>query len=86
MKRSQIVDLGDGQMNTYKEEFDRRIKDIKEHPEKHKHSFEALSQCCMVQGCFDTALMEAHSKLNMGTNGGVNCDVTSGPCSCGAFH
>ncbi|MFZ2151714.1 MAG: hypothetical protein WAV09_01245 [Minisyncoccia bacterium] len=23
---------------------------------------------------------------DFGTNGGVRCDVSSGPCSCGAFH
>ena len=23
---------------------------------------------------------------DFGTNGGVRCDVSSGPCSCGSFH
>ena len=41
----------------------------------------------MINGCLDLRLMEAHSQyVDMGTNGGVQCDVTEGPCACGAWH
>lgn len=61
-----------------------RLRHIKEHPEQHRHSFEDLTACCMVNGSFDPLLMEAHPEL--GRNGGQKCDVTSGACSCGAWH
>ena len=69
------------------DDHDVRIKDIKEHPERHQHvSFEALQRCCMIQASgiavLDLALMEAHE----GTGGSRRCDVRSGPCSCGAWH
>ena len=62
------------------------IDDIRENPEKHRHTFEELTQCCFVGGALDLALMEAHSQVDLGTNGGVRCDVTEGPCACGAWH
>jgi hypothetical protein len=63
------------------------LKDIEEHPERHRHEFGALHSCCMVGGVLDLHLMEAHSEfVNLGTNGGTRCDVTSGPCACGAWH
>lgn len=65
----------------------KRIKEIKDHPENHRHSFEGLTTCCLVEGVLDMALMEAHEEyVSLGTNGGRRCDVTSGPCSCGAWH
>ncbi|OGZ33121.1 MAG: hypothetical protein A2V69_01740 [Candidatus Portnoybacteria bacterium RBG_13_40_8] len=63
------------------------LKDIKEHPENHHHDFDGLHACCVINGALDTLLMEAHQKYaNLGTNGGQPCDVTEGPCSCGAWH
>jgi len=38
----------------------------------------------MVDGALDSQLMDAHPAL--GCNGGQKCDVTDGPCSCGAWH
>ena len=61
-----------------------KLQDIQEHSERHHHEFDGLSRCCMVDGAIDLMLMEAHPAL--GRNGGQKCDVTSGPCSCGAWH
>ena len=64
-----------------------KLKDIREHPEKHRHDFGELQSCCVIDGVLDTAVMEAHSVYaSQGTNGGRRCDVSSGPCSCGAWH
>ena len=64
------------------------IKDIREHPERHRHSFSGLQACCMqASGALDLMLMELHGRyVNLGTNGGIRCDVTDGPCACGAWH
>jgi hypothetical protein len=63
------------------------LRDLREHPERHRHDFEGLQRCCFVNGALDLSLMEAHERLvDLGTNGGRRCDVTSGPCSCGAWH
>ncbi|MDO8494925.1 MAG: hypothetical protein Q7S32_00155 [bacterium] len=63
------------------------LKDIEEHPERHRHDFNELTACCIIEGAFVMYLMEAHSKgAPLGRNGGVACDVVSGPCACGAWH
>lgn len=68
-------------------EYDDKLKDIKEHPELHRHDFPQLHACCMVGDAVDLELMEAHSRyVDLGTNGGQRCDVVSGPCGCGAWH
>lgn len=67
--------------------LDEKLKDIKEHPARHRHTFEELQRCCIHGGALDTQLMDAHeTQASTGTNGGRRCDVTSGPCSCGAWH
>lgn len=72
---------------TMKEQIDAKIADIKEHPENHKHDFNDLTACCMIDGAMVLQVMDAHSEyVNMGTNGGIRCDVTKGPCACGATH
>lgn len=63
---------------------DEKLKDVREHPERHRHEFPELQSCCMVNGAIDLMLMEEHPAL--GYNGGQKCDVTWGPCSCGAWH
>ena len=64
-----------------------KLQEIKESPSLHRHDFEGLQCCCFHKGAIDLGLMEAHEKhASLGTNGGVRCDVTSGPCSCGAWH
>lgn len=64
-----------------------KIADIKEHPENHKHNFDELTTCCLIEGALDLSVMDAHGKyVDMGTNGGVKCDTTEGPCACGAWH
>lgn len=66
---------------------DKKLAELKEHPERHRHDFEALQRCCTVDGALDLGLLEAHSAAApLGRNGGRACDVTSGPCSCGAWH
>jgi hypothetical protein len=61
-----------------------KLKDIKEHPESHRHDFDGLQRCSMINGALDMMVMEAHPAL--GYNGGQKCDVSDGPCSCGAWH
>jgi hypothetical protein len=61
-------------------------RDIKENPQKHLHNFDALQACCTINGAIDPRLMEAHTSVTRRTNGGRQCDVSSGPCSCGAWH
>ena len=64
-----------------------RVKDIKDHPEKHRHDFAGLTRCCFHDGALDLALQQAHSDhAPQGRNGGQLCDVSRGPCSCGAWH
>jgi hypothetical protein len=64
-----------------------KLKEIKEHPERHRHTFDGLQACCFHGGALDLQLMEAHeTHASLGTNGGRRCDVTRGPCSCGAWH
>jgi len=67
---------------------DQKLQDIRDHPERHRHhSFEDLHRCCFVDGAIDLSLIDAHSQfINIGENGGHRCDVTSGPCACGAWH
>ncbi len=61
-----------------------RMKDIKENPERHKHDFDGLIACCTMDGVLDTRLMDAHEGLAAGH--GSRCDVSRGPCACGAWH
>lgn len=69
------------------EKTEAKIKDIKEHPDRHRHDFQRLQACCFVNGAIDMSVMDAHEKyVDMGTNGGTRCDVSSGPCACGAWH
>lgn len=74
-------------MGKTKTEVEARIRDIRDNPRKHQHTFEGLQQCCMFGGALDTSLVQAHEEYcSLGSNAGVRCDVTSGPCSCGAWH
>lgn len=64
-----------------------KLKDIAAHPENHKHTFQALQACCLIDGVLDMRVMDAHAEhADLGTNGGRRCDVVSGPCACGAWH
>jgi len=64
--------------------FEEKLKNIREHPELHKHTFDDLITCSTINGVLDSTLLDAHPTL--GRNGGQKCDVISGPCSCGAWH
>ena len=72
---------------TYKEKVDAKVEDVRAHPERHRHDFNGLQRCCIVDGILDTRIMDAHeTHASTGSNGGRRCDVTRGPCSCGAWH
>lgn len=45
---------------------------------------ELITQCTDKDGVLD--VMAIDELPAVGTNGGKKCDVTSGPCSCGAWH
>ena len=63
------------------------LKDIQEHPENHIHNFDELTACCLVDRALNLSLMEAHSKfVDLRANPVTKCDVTEGPCACGAWH
>jgi hypothetical protein len=62
------------------------IQDIKDHPENHKHDFSGLNRCCIIDGVMDCSVMEAHQELMKGEFKTSRCDVTRGPCACGAWH
>lgn len=63
------------------------LQEIKDHPEWHRHDFNGLTACCLINGAVDVSLMEAHSQYaDIGINGGIRCDVVDGPCVCGAWH
>lgn len=59
------------------------LKDIREHPERHQHSFDKLQRCCTVGRVVDLSLMEAHEGI---VGPSRRCDVSKGPCACGAWH
>ncbi len=66
---------------------ERVLADIKAHPENHRHDFSDLHACCVIGGVLDSGLLDAHAThAPIGWNGGRACDVTSGPCACGAWH
>ena len=63
------------------------LEDIKQHPERHRHDLNGLTACYMIGGAVDISLMDVHSQyVDLGTNGGIRCDVVKGPCACGAWH
>ena len=66
--------------------YEEKLKDIKDHPYDHQHSFEALQKCCFLNGAMDLRLIDAHEDIIGRTNGGVRCDIIDGPCACGAWH
>ncbi len=63
------------------------LEDIKDHPENHIHNMDALMACSMINGAIDSGLLDAHSKyVDLGSNGGIRCDVIDGACACGSWH
>ncbi len=63
------------------------LNDIRNYPERHgRHTFEELTTCCLINGVLESSLLAAHSELHYGVNDNVSCDVTEGPCACGAWH
>jgi hypothetical protein len=60
---------------------------IHTYPGAHRHTFEELRRCSIVKGILDLKVWDAHKEAALfGTNGGINCDVSEGPCACGAWH
>ncbi len=45
---------------------------------------ELLTRCTTTKGAVDLSAIA--NMPTVGYNGGVKCDVTEGPCSCGAWH
>jgi hypothetical protein len=65
----------------------KKYNDIKQHLHDPHHDYPGLLVCCTVDGALDTLLMQAHQDYApVGRNGGVACDTTEGPCSCGSWH
>ena len=62
---------------------DEKLKEVKEHPERHRHTFEALQQCCWTGEALDLMLMQKHEGVFPGR---PNCDVSAGHCACGGHH
>ena len=63
------------------------LKDIKLHPNKHKHNVNGLIACCVVDGAIVIFLMDAHQKyVDLGVSGGIKCDVIGGLCACRGWH
>lgn len=63
-----------------------KLKNIREHPELHRHAdMNGVHSCAFIGGAISMRIVEAHEGLH-GSNGGRGCDVSSGPCSCGAWH
>lgn len=62
-----------------------RIKDIKENPGAHQHSFSELLKCCLDDNAVDLRLMDAHLGVILCRHA-EKCDVVSGPCACGGWH
>lgn len=67
---------------------DEKLRDIQEHPENHRHDWNDLQGCCLVENAFDPQLMEAHPRITIAGRpwGGRKCDVLEGPCACGGWH
>jgi len=68
--------------------YDVKLLDLMSNPASHEHeSLEELRRCCMINGAIDLSLIDKHGQyVDMGTNGGVKCDVRRGPCAYGATH
>ena len=39
-----------------------KLRDIKEHPERHKHDFAGLQRCCFVNGALDMRVMRRRAR------------------------
>ena len=64
-----------------------KFEDIVKNPEKHRHTYEELIVCSMIDKVLKLSLLVAHQKYApVGMNGGIRCDVTEGPCACGVWH
>lgn len=62
------------------------MKNVKELKSKKKKTFQELIKECMTdEGVIDMSKM-GELEGSCGRNGGRGCDVTDGPCSCGAWH
>jgi len=71
--------ISEAERETLKE----KLKDIRENPSRHRHDFEGLHACAMINGYLHLEVIEAHEGLNGPSR---RCDVSKGPCACGAWH
>lgn len=58
-----------------------RLHEVRTEPEKHRHTFQTLLDCCVIDGVALIELLDAHRNV-----AGLGHDVLSGPCRCGAWH
>lgn len=62
------------------------INKVEEIKSKKKKTFQELIEECMNdEGVINLSKME-ELEGSCGSNGGKGCDVTEGPCNCGAWH
>ncbi len=68
-------------------ESDIKAADLNSEKIAHSRSFEELvkSSTDPQTGHVDLQVLQSYEG-SCGSNGGVGCDVTVGPCSCGAWH
>jgi hypothetical protein len=78
-----------GSVDAAIEKFETVTANITKHwqPEEERRdgSFEGLMRHAATKNGIDLRKLEAQEG-RYGTNGGRGCDVSSGPCSCGAWH
>lgn len=73
-------------MQVYNEVQAERIQDIRQHPERHRHTFDELIVCAKGPAGFgiDAIVVDGHEgTVGMPTS---KCDIISGLCACGATH
>jgi hypothetical protein len=71
---------------TIAEQIEAKLNDIRNNPGSHHHTYEELQACCTVDGATVGSLLHAHEGLIPDAPNGRQCDVTKGPCACGAWH
>ncbi|OGY62486.1 MAG: hypothetical protein A2745_02510 [Candidatus Harrisonbacteria bacterium RIFCSPHIGHO2_01_FULL_44_13] len=63
------------------------LKDIKLHPNKHRHNLNDLIICCTIDGIVIFSLIGVHQEyVDLGVSGGIKCDVIGGLCACRGWH
>lgn len=62
-------------------------RDQKKTTDNKERTFEDIVRASTTEdGAIDLSTFSSFEREPVGYNGGVACDVTKGPCSCGAWH